>query len=243
MDEVVNGTMDLRDRLIDLLGIHEGTKVLDIGCGPGMFEMIFGSTGAELFAIDYSQGMVDEAVSNTGRMGIVADIRRMNAQELEFEDEMFDVIVSRDVFWSLVDPEATYREIVRVMKPGAKAFIIDGNYYLGLFDENYRYKPPKTPQVQKKEPVGSHYKFHDGKVDFKVMDELAKDLPLSRQKRPQWDVQILCDLPCSDINVRMRAHPQEDGLPRRIGRFEITFTKECDSFGKNRSRTNGGELS
>ncbi|MCQ2084980.1 MAG: methyltransferase domain-containing protein [archaeon] len=223
-DEFENGNNTVREELLSKLGLSKGMKVLDIGCGPGYFELILKDMGLELYGIDYSNGMVENAKVNMEHHGIKADIRRMDAQALEFEDCMFDAVISRNVLWSLVRPRDAYSEILRVMKPGAKAVIIDGNYYLHLFDKRYERKaPPVMPKH--KDFAGSHYKFNDEKVDFNEITELAKGLPLSKEIRPNWDFSVLSEMPCSNIDVSIRARADDSGF-RRIGMFTITITKE-----------------
>ena len=47
MDEIRNGTNPSRDVILEGLGIGPGSKVLDVGCGPGYYEMLLGDVGAE----------------------------------------------------------------------------------------------------------------------------------------------------------------------------------------------------
>ena len=223
-DEIQNGMNASKNTIVEELGIVTGSKVLDVGCGPGYFEMLLGDTGAEIHAIDYSEGMVARARDNISKRGFSADVRQMDAQKLDFPDGTFDAVLSRDVLWSLPDPEAAYREILRVMKPGAKAYVRDGNYYLHLHDETYRRKPDPRPE-RIGETAGSHYRFNKDQVDFREMDDLALDLPSSSRRRPQWDAGILASLPCSEVRMNLRRFISASG-ESLVGSFEIFFTKE-----------------
>lgn len=53
---------------------------------------------------------LSEARKNADTYGVHIDFRKMNAQELSFPDESFDLIVSRNVFWNLEEPEHAYEE-------------------------------------------------------------------------------------------------------------------------------------
>ena len=44
----------------------------------------------------------------------------MDAQKLDFEDNTFDVVISRNLTWNLEHPDVAYREWVRVLKVGGK---------------------------------------------------------------------------------------------------------------------------
>ncbi len=224
MDEIRNGTNPSRDVILEGLGIGPGSKVLDVGCGPGYYEMLLGDVGAEMHAIDYSEDMVEKARANVLKSGFAADVRQMDAQSLDYPDGCFDAVLSRNVLWSLPDPETAYREMLRVMKPGARAYVCDGNYYLHLHDEAYRRKRPRAAELAEK-AVGSHYRFNDDKVDFREMDAIASSLPASARRRPQWDCEILMSLPCSEIRTRLRRFVSVDD-ESLVGSFEIIFTKE-----------------
>ena len=52
----------------------------------------------------------------------------MDAQNLEFEDDVFDVVISRNLTWNLKDPKRAYEEWCRVLKPGGVMINLDANY-------------------------------------------------------------------------------------------------------------------
>ena len=74
-------------------------RILDIGTGPGFFPMILAEAGYHVTAIDYTPGMLEKAAENAakfiGEKSRNIEFKRMDAQALEFEDESFDVIISR----------------------------------------------------------------------------------------------------------------------------------------------------
>lgn len=61
--------------------------------------------------------MLAEARKNAVHYGVDIDFRRMDAQKLDFEDGIFDLVISRNVLWNLEQPEQAYREWLRVLKP------------------------------------------------------------------------------------------------------------------------------
>ena len=110
-------------------------KILDIGTGPGFFPVILAEAGYKVTAVDYTQEMLDTAKKNAGNLCERISFYKMDAQNLEFEDDVFDVVISRNLTWNLKDPKRAYEEWCRVLKPGGKLLNFDANWYGYLYDE------------------------------------------------------------------------------------------------------------
>ena len=61
-----------------------------------------------------------------------------DAQKLDLGDDLFDVVLSRNVTWNLEDPGAAYQEWYRVLKPGGLMCNFDADWYGHLYDEKKR---------------------------------------------------------------------------------------------------------
>lgn len=166
----------------------DNPKVLDLGCGPGFFTMLLGQKDCQMTAFDYSDKMLAQAKQNAASVGVTAEFVQGDAQNLPFEDETFDMIVTRNLTWNLEHPEKAYKEWLRVLKPGGCLLNYDGNYYLHYYDEEYR-KEYEIRQMHH----GDEHKYI-GNVDVNIINQVARDLPLSRQKRPQWDMNLLLEM-------------------------------------------------
>ena len=150
----------------------------------------------------------------------------MDAQNLSFPDGSFDCIVSRNVLWNLEHPERAYAEMLRVLRPRGIGIISDGNFYLHLYDRDYSELRENYKRESSERDEGSHSHFNKDNVDFGIIEELAKDMPLSRERRPQWDVDTLCRLGCDDISVRIwRGVPRKTDL---VMSFEVVFRRPSD---------------
>ena len=175
--------------------IPEGSKVLDIGCGPGFFSLLLASLGLKVTAADYSEGMLEKSKDLLNRNGYHnVEFCRADAQHLPFADASFDAVVSRNLVWNLEDPGAAYKEWLRVLKPGGKLFVFDGNHYCYLFNEDYASIQPKVNESSNHVLLG---------VKTNVIDDIARELPLSRQVRPQWDEDILSRLKAAEAPHRL----------------------------------------
>ena len=78
-------------------------KVLDVGTGAGFFAAILSRLGHKVIGVDMSAKMLGEAKKNLRELKISADFKRMNAQSLDFDDETFDAVVTRNLTWTLPD--------------------------------------------------------------------------------------------------------------------------------------------
>jgi ubiquinone/menaquinone biosynthesis C-methylase UbiE len=189
-----------RRALKDSAPAGENLRCLDIGCGPGFFSILLAQEGHTVTAVDYSEGMLKEARANFEEMGVAAATQQGDAQNLPFPDESFDYIVSRNLVWNLEHPEKAYQEWLRLLRPGGRLFVSDGNHYLHYYDKDY------LEAKQKEEAAGKRHDCHG--VDPTPINEIARDLPLSRVHRPTWDIEQLFSLGLEriDVQVTHRTH-------------------------------------
>ena len=116
----------------------EETKVLDIGTGPGFFAIILAEAGYQVTAVDYTEEMLKEAKQNAGKLAGKIHWQQMDAQNLTFESETFDVVVSRNLTWNLEKPEKAYGEWDQSSEKGGILLNYDANWYHHLFDQEKR---------------------------------------------------------------------------------------------------------
>lgn len=187
--------------------ICEGAEVLDDGTGPGFFPALLTPMGYRVTAIDYSEEMVLKARERLSAMNINAHVLQMDAQNLQFADESFDAVVSRNVLWNLDDPAKAYCEIHRVLRPKGKVIIDDGNMYLYLHNAAYAAAHERAMEDMRRraaKPTDLHNKHNVDNVDFSIIEKIAEDLPMSRTLRPQWDFEQLLHLGFDDIHICIR---------------------------------------
>ena len=162
-------------------------RVLEVGTGPGFFAILLAEAGYRVTAIDLTPSMLDEARGNAGALRHRIEFMEMNAQALEFGDERFDVILSRNVTWNLPEPELAYAEWTRVLKPGGLLLNFDANWYRYLFDADAR---AAYEQDRKNSAERGLDDLNVGD-QFDRMEAIARRVPLSRADRPAWDVETL----------------------------------------------------
>jgi ubiquinone/menaquinone biosynthesis C-methylase UbiE len=111
-------TVPLARALADEVGVREGMRVLDVGCGPGgLTAELAGRVGAEqVAAIDPAEQFV--AACHERNPG--ADVRQGVAEELPWGDDTFDAVLSCLVIAFMRDADAGVRQMARVTKPGGR---------------------------------------------------------------------------------------------------------------------------
>jgi SAM-dependent methyltransferase len=104
---------------LDRVRIQPGQRVLDIGCGSGVFLRAAADRGAEVTGIDAARGLLEIARRRVPE----ADLREGDMQTLPLEDDSFDVVTGFNSFFFAADMVAALREAGRVAKRGAPIVI------------------------------------------------------------------------------------------------------------------------
>jgi len=165
----------------------DAIKALDVGTGPGFFACILSEEGLEVTAIDQSESMLQVARENARKLGVSPSFLRMNVNRLDFPDESFDLIVSRNVTWTLQYPEKVYTSFKRVLKPGGTLLIYDANWHAHLYD------PALMKKVRAREEA--HFrKYGTREIVTEDDPEFLATCPMTRTQRPEWDDRVLTDL-------------------------------------------------
>ena len=174
----------------------EELKILDVGTGPGFFALLLAEAGYQVTAADVTEEMLKEAKKNTGVFAEKIIWKISDAQDLELEDCEFDAVFSRNVTWNLENPGQAYEEWIRVLKPGGLLCNFDADWYGHLYDEEKRSGYEKDRQRVEEKNLEDYYTG----TDIERMESIARRVPLSRQKRPQWDVETLKNAGLTDVS-------------------------------------------
>lgn len=116
------------ERMLELAGVASGARVLDVAAGAGDQTLQIASRvgpGGSVLATDISSGILAFAANEAKRAGLgnVAT-SAMDGEQLELEDETFDVVVSRVGLIYFPDQQRALREMRRVLVPGGRVAAI-----------------------------------------------------------------------------------------------------------------------
>lgn len=110
--------------LIQAARLTSRTRVLELGCGTGLFTRKFADRGARVVAIDVSPALLKRARERGLRGGVVFCLE--DAECLSFEDKSFDAVVGSSVLHHL-DLGRALKETHRVLKPGGRIAFAEPN--------------------------------------------------------------------------------------------------------------------
>jgi len=106
---------------LDALGIGASTRLLDVGCGAGMFLRLAADRGADVTGIDASEGLLAHA---RGRVP-GAPISQGEIEDLPYDDDRFDVVTGFNSFQYAGRPAVALAEARRVAVPGGRVLLLN----------------------------------------------------------------------------------------------------------------------
>lgn len=186
-------------------------RVLDVGTGAGFFAVLLtGEAQCDVTGIDLCPDMLREARRLARATGCRARFLCMDATALDFAEHFFDCVLVRNLTWTLLQPEAAYAEWLRVLRPGGVLLNFDADY--GAVD---------FTRLAGEQGCHAH-----ADLDASLVQEgetIRRRLPLSREKRPQWDMEAL-------RRVGFSAVEQDSGLSERVYRVRDSSYNPVQMF-------------
>ena len=104
-------------------------SVLDVGTGTGFLALLASGMGHEVKGLDLSPGMVEKARHFAAERGLTATFGTGDAESLPEPDGSYDVLINRNVIWTLPRPEKALADWQRVLKPGGTLVVVDGDWF------------------------------------------------------------------------------------------------------------------
>jgi ubiquinone/menaquinone biosynthesis C-methylase UbiE len=187
------GGVRATEDLVELCHIGQGQTILDVGCGAGVTPCYLAkSHGCRVVGVDILEGMIDRSRERARKQKLAdrLEFRVADAQELPFEDNLFDAVITESVTAFPQDKQRAVKEYARVTKLGG---------HVGL-NESTWLKVPPPPEV----------------VAWASQDLGANVNPLTPD---EW-IELLEGAGLTEILVRIQAIDTQDeakGIVRRYG--------------------------
>jgi SAM-dependent methyltransferase len=128
-----------REAYLDRLALAPGARVLDLGCGTGVVARGIaarpGFTG-QVVGLDQSPRLIEAARRLASEEGLADRVgfEVGDAQELPYPAAAFDAVVAHTTISHVGEPLALLMEAARVVRPGGRIAIFDGDYASWTFD-------------------------------------------------------------------------------------------------------------
>ena len=133
------GERDVKNLILELLELHAGRHVLDVGCGAGddareMAGMV--APAGRVVGIDSSEGMIKEAQARVGASPML-EFRIGEVGKLDFPDNSFDAVRTDRVLMFVSEVDRAISEIHRVLRPGGCVVTSEIDHETHLVDSPY----------------------------------------------------------------------------------------------------------
>ncbi len=135
------GGLEATETIIESCHIGNGKFVLDVGCGVGVTPCLIAKRyDCKVVGVDIVEGMVERCKERAkrNRLSDRVEFRVADAQDLPFEDDLFDAVITESVTAFPEDKQKAVSEYARVTKPGG---------YVGLNESTWLKVPPPPELV------------------------------------------------------------------------------------------------
>lgn len=105
---------------LNFLNLNPADKLLDVGCGSGIFSSLASATGAYVTGIDASEALIGQA----RQRGTTAHFATGEMEELPFADNTFDVVCGFNSFQYAASTKNALAEAKRILKPGGRLVVM-----------------------------------------------------------------------------------------------------------------------
>lgn len=127
--------------------LKQGMKLLDLGCGDGTDLVYYKKIGADIYGLDASEKLLEIARQKLPDGKLKASL----FENMPFEDNFFDVVLSKYAIMTSADMKPVFKEIHRVLKSGGIMMYLVTHPFRQFFEK----KEEKTDYFEQK-IVDSH---------------------------------------------------------------------------------------
>jgi ubiquinone/menaquinone biosynthesis C-methylase UbiE len=127
-------------------GDGKGRRVLDAGCGVGVFTRFYARKGFEVHAIDLVPKSMEITQKSLKVFDLQATLCEASVDNIPYSNNFFDFIISNGVIHHTPNTDEAVKEFYRVLKPGGIASVC-------VYYKNFLLSPPQWYLVRKLIPL------------------------------------------------------------------------------------------
>jgi ubiquinone/menaquinone biosynthesis C-methylase UbiE len=206
------------DRILALVLAGRGPlDALDVGCGTGFLALELAERGHRVTGVDFAPAMIGLARRKAAERGVSIRLEEADAEHLPYPSGSFDFAISRHLLWTLPHPEAAIDEWTRVLRPGGRLVVVDGQFDVGA--------PSGAPEGARIGPeyaaVGDQLPFLGGRPREEIEALLTAHGLLRVGGDPLLDLVVAQEQRMVDEGKERRTHRRYvvwGDLPRRLRR-------------------------
>ncbi len=250
----------IASHVVQKYGITAG-QCLDAGSGPGSLAIALASiTDLRIASLDMDPAMTAMAAENTARAGFAGRITTVTADvhSIPFDDDHFDLIVSRGSIFFWEGRPAALRELYRVLKPGGVIYCGGG---MGseeirseataviMTDERFRDMRAMWRERNSKPPKESEAAFQKAVAEAALPGRVLRDgggiwIEIIKPPPPGGQAHRLVEREMDFNSIDWNAMWQRESGPFQrkdaLSQREL-WDKRADSFGKRVNRMSDGQ--
>ena len=221
--------LPLGPRLVEACGIGSGMRVLDVAAGTGNASIPAAQTGGEVTASDLTPELFDAGRKRAQEVGVELDWVQADAENLPFEDESFDVVMSSIGAMFAPMHQQVADELVRVCRPGGTIGMLNWTpegMIGALFRTMGPFAPPPPPGAQPPPLWGSEDHVRELFGDRVDLHTLERDvLEVTAFEQPQDYGEHFKSK--YGPTIVARANAEKDG---REGELDAALNEFCDEW-------------
>jgi SAM-dependent methyltransferase len=223
--------LPLGPRLVDACGIGPGMRVLDVAAGSGNASIPAAQLGAEVTASDLTPELFDAGRERAQAEGVELEWVQADAEQLPFDDESFDVVMSSIGAMFAPHHQEVADELVRVCRPGGTVGLLSWTpegMIGGLFRTMGPFAPPPPPGAQPAPLWGSEdhvRKLFGDRIEFGTLERDVLDITAFERPRDYGEHFKALYGP----TIAARANAAKNG---REAEFDEALDQFCDEWNR-----------